>query len=69
MEVTQQHVANGQAHRVQIPLCPATAMAHIHDVEGTAPGDEMVNLCSCAIQLNTGGNIAFISLASSHQSW
>lgn len=69
MEVIQQYGANSQAHRGQIPLCPATAMAHIRDVEATASVDGMVNLCGCAIQMNTGGNIAFISLASSHQSW
>lgn len=69
MEVIQQHGANGQAHTVQIPPCPATAITHICDVEGTASGDGMVNPSGCAIQMNTGENIAFISLASSHQSW
>lgn len=33
-----------QAHRMQIPLCPATAMAHICDVKRMASGDGMVNL-------------------------
>lgn len=69
MEVIQQHGANRQTQTTHVPLCPATAVAHVSDVEGTASGDGMVNLCSCAVQMNSGENIAFISLASSHQSW
>lgn len=69
MEVIQQHGASRQACRVQIFLCPVTAMVHICDVEGAASGGGVVNLRSCVIQMNTGENIAFISLASSHQSW
>jgi len=48
MEVVQQHGANGQPHRLQIPPHPATAMAHIRDVERTASGDGGVNPCGCA---------------------
>lgn len=69
MEATQKRGANRNAQSVQILLCPAARRAHICDKEGTVPGGGMVNLSSSEIQLNTGGNIAFISLASSHQSW
>lgn len=61
--------ANRQVQSVQILLCPAARRAYICDKEGTVPGGGTVNPCSAEIQLNTGGNIAFISLASSHQSW
>lgn len=49
--------------------CALSLQWFISDVEGAASGGGVVNLCSCVIQMNTGENIAFISLASSHQSW
>lgn len=61
MAVIEQPTANRQAHtNSPVPYCDSNPW-------GFASGGGMVNLCSCAIQMNTGGNIAFIYLAFSHQ--